>query len=296
MPMFQTDPIDSLVNNLPEQNVTTYMLKALDYLAPGEWTNTNNFDALITETTGISDAGRVAVIRTRALQLYNVEDSNYQKAMWLYQAVDLSDTALAAAALANKVGEQIPFLSILSKLTPKADVSQSIDLGLKLVAEALAYSLLNGIKEDSVGDFVGSLAEYGQANLMRMATLVAVDGLIPLGPDFVSKAGEAISGLNTSALRNNAIFQRIGNLIPGDDEGAQLGFVQNTFGAASNWMQDFRAKRNLTPENIRGSLQSAIAFTDDKLDYLSAFLDATTNYYTHTGVQTVARQVITDAS
>ncbi|KAA3646786.1 MAG: hypothetical protein DWQ07_08320 [Chloroflexi bacterium] len=294
--MFQTDPIDSLVNNLPQQNVTTYMLKALDYLAPGEWTNTNNFDALITETTGISDAGRVAVIRTRALERYNAEDSHYQKAMWLYQAVDLSDTALAAAALANKVGEQIQFLSILTKLTPKADVSQSIDLGLKLVAEALAYSQLKGLKADSVGDFVGSLADYGQANLMRMATLVAVDGLIPLGPDFVAKAGEAIGGLNTSGLRNNAIFQRIGNLIPGDDEGAQLGFVQNTFASASSWMQDFRAKRNLTPENIRRSLQSAIAFTDDKLDYLSAFLDATTNYYTHTGVQTVARQVIGDSA
>ena len=295
MSIFQTEPIDSLVDNLPEQNITTYMLKALDYLAPGEWANVNNFDALITATTGLTDPAHVAEIHQQAMVLYTAEESNYQKAMWLYQAVDLSDTALAAAALANKLGEQIQILSILSKLTPKADVSQSIDLGLKLVAEALAYSLLNGLQEDSVGDFVGSLANYGQANLMRMATLVAVDGLIPLGPDFVIRAGEAISGLNTSALRNNAIFQRIGSLIPGDDEGAQLGFVQNTFTSASTWMQNFRQKSNLTPENIRRSLQSAIAFTDDKLDYLSAFLDATTNYYTHTGVQTVARHVIEDA-
>jgi len=34
---------------------------------------------------------------------------------------------------------------------------------------------------------------------------------------------------------------------------------------------------------------------DGKLDYLAAFLDGSTNYFEHTGVQTVARKLITQA-
>ena len=32
--------------------------------------------------------------------------------------------------------------------------------------------------------------------------------------------------------------------------------------------------------------------TDDRLDYVAAFLDLTTNYYEHTGIQSVARSLI----
>jgi hypothetical protein len=32
--------------------------------------------------------------------------------------------------------------------------------------------------------------------------------------------------------------------------------------------------------------------SDSKLDYLAAFLDVTTNYYEHTGTQTLARRLI----
>jgi hypothetical protein len=34
---------------------------------------------------------------------------------------------------------------------------------------------------------------------------------------------------------------------------------------------------------------------DGKLDYVAAFLDMTTNYYEHTGTQTVARSLVTRA-
>jgi hypothetical protein len=39
-------------------------------------------------------------------------------------------------------------------------------------------------------------------------------------------------------------------------------------------------------------LKSFIDFSDDKLDYVAAFLDLSTNYYEHTGTQTVARRLI----
>ncbi|MCP2730769.1 hypothetical protein [Limnofasciculus baicalensis] len=44
--------------------------------------------------------------------------------------------------------------------------------------------------------------------------------------------------------------------------------------------------------NVANSLQSFVEFSDDKLDYLGAFLDMSTNYYEHTGVQTLARRLV----
>jgi len=91
-----------------------------------------------------------------------------------------------AAALANKVGEKIGFW-VLNRITPKADKAQTIDLSLKLVTELVAFCQIN-IPGDSIGDFVASLADYSGESLMRMVALVCVDGLIPLGPDFILKA------------------------------------------------------------------------------------------------------------
>jgi hypothetical protein len=39
-------------------------------------------------------------------------------------------------------------------------------------------------------------------------------------------------------------------------------------------------------------LQGFVDIADDKLDYVGAFLDMSTNYYYHTGVQTVAKRLI----
>jgi hypothetical protein len=41
-----------------------------------------------------------------------------------------------------------------------------------------------------------------------------------------------------------------------------------------------------------GSLKNFIEISDDKLDYVAGFLDATTNYFDYTGVQTVGRRLI----
>jgi hypothetical protein len=43
-------------------------------------------------------------------------------------------------------------------------------------------------------------------------------------------------------------------------------------------------------------LQQFMNIADDKLDYLAAFLDMSTNYYEHTGTQTIARSLILRAA
>ena len=88
--------------------------------------------------------------------------------------------------MANKVGQKINMLRFLRRLTPKPDKVQAIDLGLKLATEGLAYSFQHGRPTEGIVEFGRSLAGYGEENLLRLGTLVAVDGIVPLGPDFAA--------------------------------------------------------------------------------------------------------------
>jgi len=57
-------------------------------------------------------------------------------------------------------------------------------------------------------------------------------------------------------------------------------------------MSNFVASKSLTPQNVANNLQGFIDVADSKLDYLGAFLDVSTNYFEHTGTQTLARRLI----
>lgn len=284
--------IFELVNELPQNNITVMMLRSLDFVIPGQWQNIVGFENTIRHVTGESDEQMIQQIGDRAVWLYNDKSQGYQRAMWLYQTVDSADSALGAAALANKVGEKISLFGFLNRLTPNPEKAQSIDLCLKLVAELVAFCQINGIPGDSIGDFVASLGEYSGESLMRMAALVCVDGLIPLGPDFIQKAQSTLSNINADELKNNPIFSRISSLIPGGSVGGQLDFIANSFDSTKGWMSNFVSERGLTPEKIFHNLAKFVEFSDDKLDYVAAFLDMTTNYYEHTGTQTLARRLI----
>jgi hypothetical protein len=285
-------PIFELVDELPTSNLTVSMLNSLDFVAPGEWQNVVGFVNTIKTVTGESDESLIQAIGERAIYLYNDRSQGYQRAMWLYQTVDSTDKALGAAALANKVGEKIPLLGFLNSITPKADKAQTIDLCLKLVAELVAFCSINGIPGDSIGDFVASLGEYSGESLIRMVALVCVDGLIPLGPDFINKALSTISQTNPQDLEQNTTFQNLQEAIPGQNSSSKLNFIGESFNSVQGWMSNLVANNDLTPQKVVHNLQSFAEIADDKLDYLGAFLDVATNYYEHTGTQTLARRLI----
>ncbi|GAX34805.1 hypothetical protein [Nodularia sp. NIES-3585] len=285
-------PIFELVDELPTSNLTISMLKSLDFVAPGQWQNTVGFVNTIKTVTGETDEDLIQQIGERAIYLYNDRSQGYQRAMWLYQTVDKTDKALATAALANKIGEKIPLLGFLNKMTPKADKAQTIDLCLKLVTELVAFCQINGIPGDSIGDFVASLREYSGESLIRMVALVCVDGLIPLGPNFIDKALSGLNQMNPQELEQNSTFQGIKDAIPGNNAGSKLNFIGQSFESVQGWMGGLVTQNNLTPQKVVGNLQSFVQLTDDKLDYLAAFLDVATNYYEHTGTQTLARRLI----
>ena len=285
-----------LVDQLPKDNMTVKALRALDFVVPGEWNNLIGFDNTIRTVTGETDEDLIQQVGDRAITLYNDKSEGYQRALWLYQTIDSAGSALGAAAMANKVAQNVPFLSMLGNLTPKPEKAQTIDLSLKLVVELLAFCQINGIPGDSIGDFAGALGDYGGESLMRMAALVCFDGLIPLGPDFIMATQSWIQKLSPSDLQENPSFNAISSMIPGGNPAGQLGFIGQSFGSVSGWMSSFVSDRGLTPQNVMGHLQSFVEISADKVDYVGAFLDMTTNYYEHTGVQTLAHRLIERAA
>lgn len=285
-------PIFELVDQLPTDNMTVKSLRALDFVLPGEWKNTVGFVNTIRAVTGEEDEDLIQQIGDRAVILYNDKSQAYQRALWLYQTIDSAGSALGTAALANKLSENVSFLSFLGKITPKADKAQTIDFSLKVITELLAFCQINGIPGDSIGDFVGSLGQYSGESLIRMAALVCFDGLVPLGPDFLQMVLDKIGGMTPSDLEENPAFKQINDEIPGGSPAAKLGFIGESVSSVSGWMGNFVSGHNLTPQSVVSNLSRFIDIADDKLDYLGGFLDMTTNYYTHTGIQTLARRLI----
>jgi hypothetical protein len=285
-------PIFEMVDHLATGGPTVMALRSLDFAVPGQWNNLVGFNNTIKAVTGETDEALIQQIGERAVYLYNDTSQGYQRAMWLYETVDNASGALGAAALANKVGQDLPFLGLLSKLTPKPEKAQSIDLCVKLVVELVAFCQINGIPGDSIGDFLASLGDYSGESLMRMAALVCFDGLIPLGPDFVLKGLSTLQGMSPSDLDNNSTFKGVSELIPGGNRAGQLSFITESMDSVKGWMTDFVSSRNLTPETVVDNLSKFVEISKDKLDYLGAFLDMTVHYYEHTGTQTLARRLI----
>ncbi|MBH8563411.1 hypothetical protein I8748_14670 [Nostoc sp. CENA67] len=285
--------IIQLVDNLPTDNITVKVLQALDYVAPGQWNNLVGFDNFVRTITGETDAKVIQKIRDRVVAIYNDPQESYQTVIKLYQTIDKADTAMGTAALANKVGEKIGFLSFLSNITPKADITQSIDLVLKIAIEIIAFCKLNGIPQPNPQEFANAIAtNYQDASLMRMVALVCLDGILPLGPDFLSKIQGIISGADTSVVTQNSVFSAVNNFLPGNNSSEKLGFLSQGFNSVQGWMNNLVSRTGITPQSILNSVGSFIQIADDNLDFVAAFLDQTTNYYEHTGIQTVARSLI----
>lgn len=289
-------PIFELVDDLPTNNLTVTALRSLDFVVPGQWENVVGFENTIRKVTGETDEAVIQEIGDRAVWLFNDKSQGYQNALWLYQTVDRTDKALGTAAFANKVGEKIGLLGFLNRITPNSNKAQTIDLSIKLVAELVAFCQINGIPGDSIGDFVASLSDYEGESLMRMAALVCFDGLIPLGPDFLLKAQSILSNLSPKELEQNSTFSSIEKMIPGNNSRSKLDFIGNSFDSVTGWMGNFVAKHGLTPQKVSKNLTKFLEFSDDKLDYLAAFLDVSTNYFEHTGTQTLARRLIERAN
>jgi hypothetical protein len=285
-------PIFRLVDNLPENNLTVKSLKALDFVAPGQWRNLVGFEHTVRVLTGETDEAMIQKIGERAIALYNDKKQGYQRAVWYYQTVESMSNVLGFTAMVNKIGEKIHLLRFLHRITPKADKAQGIDFTIKLITELLAYTSINGIPGDSIGDFVKGLTHYKNEALIRMVALMCYDGIIPLGPDYIDKAISFLQKGGPTSLEENDAYQRLKSSIPGGTPGGQLDLMQKTLGSVADWMNTFTKQHDLSGPKILGNLKQFIELSDDRLDWVAAFIDQTTDYYEHTGIQSVARGLI----
>jgi len=66
--------------------------------------------------------------------------------------------------------------------------------------------------------------------------------------------------------------------------------------AAQSFVPDFVREHGITQSKVLQSVKGISDKFDGSLDYVAAVLDMTTDYFEHTGTQTVARQLITRAT
>jgi hypothetical protein len=284
-------PLYQILQELEESNWTTRALGVLDYMVPGQWENVTRFDRMVELVTGESDQGVIQAVGEKAIEIYSDPSNGYQRAVWVFQAVDSVDKLAGTAAFAHKIGERWSVLKVLEKVTPKPDTVQAIDASLKFAAELTTFCLVNGLPGDSFGDFASSLLNAAKEDIMRVAAFLTFDCVIPLGPDFLSKLLDTIEAASESDFANNSLFKAIQGYLPGSSVAEHKQLVMDNVVANSGFLTGFVEEHGIEQQSMIERLRQYVDIADDKLDYLAATLDVMTDYYTHTGVQTVARRV-----
>lgn len=279
--------IHELLEALPEKSLTTRLLGALDYLAPGEWKNITKFEQMIRDVTGEEDQEIIQKVGEKAITLYRDEANGYQRAVSVFQLVDNAQGVAGFAALANKV-------SFLEGITPKSDTTQAIDAGVKFVAELTTFCLVNGLPGDSVGDFASSLANAAKEDAMRVSAWIALDGMVPLGPDFLGKILDGIKKMTDKELGEHSRFARIAQYLPGGI-GEKKKLIEGALESSQQQVTDLVAAKAISRESVLDKIRAHVEVNDNRLDYIAAVLDMATNYFEHTGIQSVARRIVSRA-
>ena len=286
-----TESIHQVLESLPETSLTTRLLGALDYIVPGTWQNITHFDEMIRNVTGDSDEALVQSVGEKAMQLWFDESLGYQRAVQIYHVVDDVGTVAGAAALANMASQRFEILGFLGDVTPKPDQAQAVDAAVKFAAELVAFCTTNGFPGDSIGDFAGALTQYGKEDLMRIAAWLAIDCVLPLGPDFMRKIVDAVDAVEESELANHRVFRFVAEHLPGD-WAQKRDVVKNNMASAEGYLQNLVSSGNIEQSSLLAKVREYVDIADDKLDLVAASLDLATNYYEHTGVQSVTRRII----
>jgi hypothetical protein len=285
-----TESLHAVLEGLPQSSLTTHVLGALDWIVPGEWRNITVFDELIKDVTGETDEALIQQVGERALQIYADAGNGYQRAISVYKGIDSASTVAGAASIANLAGQRFEILSFLTNVTPKPDTTQSIDAGIKFAGELVAFTLTNGIPGDSVGDFVSALGNYGKEERMRVAAWLAIDCVLPLGPDFIDKILGALDG-PLENIENNRVFKFVSAHLPGG-LAEQRDTIKRNIVESRGHLESMVANQGITQESVLAKVKEYVAIADDKLDLVAAALDLGTNTFEHTGIQTVARRVV----
>ncbi len=264
--------LDQAFAELSESRLTPVLLQGLDFVVPGEWKDITSLDELVEDVVGERDPA----VAAKAREIFLDPERPYQRALQIYTLVDKADQVAAGAVLANKAGSHFAFLSFLKKFTPEPDTVQAIDAAVKLVAEIVAFGLLEGrpeLSREGLSQLGEDLAEYVSQDRVRIAAWVVCDGVLPLGPDFVRVIHEKISSMGSGGLGESSLFSKLSSMIPGETEADKHGFLLQALSAAQAWAEGMVSEHGLTSELVSGKLTSVIEGVDAGSDYLAAAID-----------------------
>ena len=289
-----SDSIVRILEDLPQSSLTTRLLGALDFVAPGIWHNVTSFESMVQDETGESDPAVIQAVGEKAIALYMDSATGFQRGLTLYRLVDSGATMAGLASMAGKLGEDVSWLSFLGSITPKPETAQSIDAALKFATEIAAFCSTNGIPGDGIGEFAAAFVQSAKEDKMRMAAWVAFDCVLPLGPDYLAKLLHALdSGIER--LQESTLFSKIESHLPGGGLDDKRDFVKRALEGAAPAMGALSATEGMTPEGLLGRVAGFLAGAEGKLDYAASIIDLSTNVFEHTGTQTVARRCIARA-
>ncbi len=286
--------IEAALDELDDDGPTAALLRAMSFVVPGAWENPRDLDTFVREAAPDADPAVHQQIRDRALSLFAPLSSRYRRALAIYSSADLVDRAGAASSLAMRIGDRFLILGALEKLTIRSQFVQAIDAGVKLVAEILAFSQLHGdvpVSPDGVRALFENMSEHAREDRLRLATWVVVDGVLPMGPNFVQHSIDALRGAGAAGLARSIVFGRVAEFFPGEDADAKKNYVGTALDSARDWVDGFVAEHKLTSFGAADRVRQVIDVSESGFEVVAAAADAIVSYYRHTGTQTVARAV-----
>lgn len=284
------------LDRLPRRNLTVLAIKGLSTLVPGGWQNITSADALIADVLGSSDPELIRQVRERADLLSRARHEGYGRALSLYDAVNRSQKAAGGLRLLANIGGALPLVKRVADLTPTSETLQAADLSLKVAAEMLAFTQVNGLPGDSFGDFAASLGEYAGEARVRMAALICFDALLPLGDQALQRLDGLLGGLSQRDLHQLPAYAGMASMLPGRGDGAHLTFLRRGVDQWLGWAGGFSSQLGLTGQKAVQALESTLGPWQGSFQQMATFLDAFTDTYQHTGVQAVARRLVERAA
>ncbi len=277
---------------LPANNLTARLLGLTSKVADQSWENITDLAQMIRVVTGETQESYLQEIGERAMQLYADPEERYQRAMKIYRTVDDVDKLIGTATFLDQVAQRISFLGFMDRLIPKSEKLQAIDAGAKLAAELAAFTTINGLPGDSIADFGKSLADSAEEDKLRLVCWVIAEGVLPFGPDFLDKIGEQIGSATSGDLQESMLFRKISEMLPGGSSDAGRSMILGTIEQVGGWASGLVRDRGITQASIGSGLKGLLDVGDRGFDVMAAAIDMGTNYFEHTGTQTVARQLV----
>ena len=284
------------LERLPRRNLTVLALRGISTLVPGGWQNQTSPEALISDVLGSDDLDLVQQVRARADELSRARHEGYRRALSLYDAVNRSQKAAGGLRVLANVAGALPLVKRLAVLTPASQTLQAVDLSLKVAAEMLAFTQVNGLPGDSFAAFGDSLREYSGEARVRMAALVCFDALLPLGDNALHRLDDLLGQVGSRELHQLPSYAGMASLLPGRGDAAHLSFVRRGVDQWLGWADGFVGDLGLNGQRAVRALETTIGPWHGGMEQLATFLDAFTDTYSHTGVQAVARRLVERAA